>query len=72
MLEAQLSGGSKVRSSFVGSSTVGRLNCRGSTVGAQLSKAQLSCHPLRWTVNDGSQVDYSVIILISEPSDVAQ
>ena len=27
---------------------------------------------LRWTVNDGSQVDYSVIILISEPSDVAQ
>lgn len=25
---------------------------------------------LRWTVNDGNQVDYSVVLLISQPSDV--
>ena len=43
---AQLSRGSLVGSSDVGSSTVGRLKCRGSAVGAQLSRAQLSCHPL--------------------------
>jgi hypothetical protein len=40
-----VSAGATVGSSDVGSSNVGRLKCRGSTVGAQLSGAQLSVYP---------------------------